>query len=102
MGTDKDTEKEKDAYVVYMLECADGTYYTGITTDPERRLKEHNFSEKGAKYTRARRPVKMVYTESFPDRSSASKREWEIKHKFTRADKQKLVYKTAVSGKSTP
>ena len=47
-------------YFVYILECADGTLYTGITTDLERRLDEHNNSSKGAKYTRARRPVVLV------------------------------------------
>ncbi|MCR5525845.1 MAG: GIY-YIG nuclease family protein, partial [Lachnospiraceae bacterium] len=48
-------------------------------------------SEKGAKYTRTRRPVRLIYSEEYPDRSSASKREWEIKNKFTRAEKQKLL-----------
>ncbi len=81
----------ESSYYVYMVECADGTYYTGITTDLKRRLNEHNTSEKGAKYTRARRPVKLVYSEEHPDKSSASKREWEIKHRMTRAEKQKLV-----------
>ncbi len=92
LETEKESKNSESGYVVYMLECADGTYYTGITTDPERRLREHNTSEKGAKYTRTRRPVKLVYTESCPDRASASKREWEIKHKLTRKDKEKLVH----------
>ncbi len=81
----------ESSYYVYMVECSDGTYYTGITTDIERRVVEHNTSEKGAKYTRARRPVKLVYSEEYPDRSSASKREWEIKNRLTRAEKQKLA-----------
>lgn len=81
----------ESSYYVYMVECADGTYYTGITTDLKRRLNEHNTSEKGAKYTRARRPVKLVYSEEHPDKSSASRREWEIKHRMTRAEKQKLA-----------
>ena len=81
----------ESSYYVYMVECADGTYYTGITTDLKRRIEEHNTSEKGAKYTRARRPVKLVYSEGHPDKSSASRREWEIKHKLTRAEKQKLA-----------
>ena len=87
----------ESSYYVYMVECSDGTYYTGITTDIERRVVEHNTSEKGAKYTRARRPVKLVYSEEYPDRSSASKREWEIKNKFTRAEKQKLLLSLASS-----
>jgi len=66
-------------YTVYVLECADGTYYTGITTDITRRLEEHNHSPKGAKYTRARRPVSLKYHEEHPDKSQALKREREIK-----------------------
>jgi len=73
-----------------MLECADGTLYTGIATNLERRLEEHNSSPRGAKYTRARRPVKLVYTEAYKDRSSASKREYEIKKKMNREEKLRL------------
>ena len=87
----------ESSYYVYMVECSDGTYYTGITTDIKRRIEEHNTSEKGAKYTRTRRPVRLVYSEEYPDRSSASKREWEIKNKFTRAEKQKLLLSLASS-----
>jgi putative endonuclease len=78
-------------YYVYILKCADNTLYTGISIDLERRIKEHNSSNKGAKYTRMRRPVILVYSEEYPDRSSASKREYEIKKKMTRADKLKLI-----------
>ncbi len=77
-----------------MLECADGTLYTGIATDLERRLEEHNSSPRGAKYTRARRPVKLVYTEAYKDRSSASKREYEIKKKMNREEKLQLFQKS--------
>jgi len=76
-----------------MLECADGTLYTGIATDLERRLEEHNHSPKGAKYTRTRRPVKLVYTEEYADRSAASKREYEIKKKMSRKEKLQLLLK---------
>ena len=76
-----------------MLECADGTLYTGIATDIERRIDEHNHSPKGAKYTRTRRPVKLVYTEKYSDRSTASKREYEIKRKMSRKEKLALVIK---------
>jgi len=76
-----------------MLECADGTLYTGIATDIERRIDEHNHSPKGAKYTRTRRPVKLVYTEKYSDRSAASKREYEIKKKMSRKEKLALVIK---------
>jgi len=74
-----------------MVQCADNTFYTGIATELERRIKEHNESDKGAKYTRARRPVKLVYSEQYPDRSRASKREYKIKKKMTRKDKLALI-----------
>jgi putative endonuclease len=78
-------------YYVYMVECADKTLYTGITTDLERRVIEHNSSDKGAKYTRARRPVTLVYSERYEDRSRASKREYEIKHTMNRREKLSLI-----------
>ena len=78
-------------YYVYIVRCADDTLYTGIATELERRIKEHNSSEKGAKYTRVRRPVTLVYSEEYPDRSSASKREYEIKKKMSRVEKLKLI-----------
>ncbi len=78
-------------YYVYILKCADNTLYTGITTELERRVEEHNDSDKGAKYTRVRRPVSLVYSEEYPDRSSASKREYEIKKKMSRAEKLTLI-----------
>ena len=78
-------------YYVYIVECADKTLYTGIATELERRVEEHNNSEKGAKYTRVRRPVKLVYSEEYPDRSAASKREYEIKKKMNRVQKLALI-----------
>ncbi len=78
-------------YYVYIVKCKDNTLYTGIATELDRRVKEHNTSEKGAKYTRVRRPVELVYSEIYPDRSSASKREYEIKKKMNRTDKLKLI-----------
>ena len=78
-------------YFVYIVLCADNTLYAGITTELERRIKEHNESDKGAKYTRVRRPVTLVYSEKHPDRSAASKREYEIKKKMNRAEKLKLI-----------
>jgi len=78
-------------YYVYIVACRDETLYTGIATELERRLDEHNTSDKGAKYTRARRPVKLVYSEEHKDRSSASKREYEIKKKMSRAKKLQLI-----------
>jgi putative endonuclease len=78
-------------YYVYIAQCADDTLYTGIATDLARRIEEHNSSEKGAKYTRVRRPVSLVYSEEYPDRSLASKREYEIKKKMSRAQKLKMI-----------
>ena len=72
----------------YIVECSDGTYYTGWTTDPERRVANHN-KGLGAKYTKMRRPVKLVYVEEQPDRKTAMKRERAIK-KMTRSQKQKM------------
>ena len=79
-------------YYVYMVKCADDTLYTGIATELERRVEEHNSSDKGAKYTRVRRPVELVYSETCLDRSTASKREYEIKKKMTRAEKLALIH----------
>ena len=76
-------------HYVYILRCADGTFYTGWTTDPERRTKVHN-SGKGAKYTRARRPVELIYYEEFDDKIEAQRREWAIKQR-TRAEKEELI-----------
>lgn len=73
----------------YILECADGTLYTGWTTDVERRVKVHN-AGRGAQYTRVRRPVKLVYTESQPDRPAAMRRELAIK-RYPRAKKLLLI-----------
>lgn len=77
------------SYYVYMLRCADGTLYTGYTDDPQRREQVHN-SGKGAKYTRARLPVELVYWEECPDKSAALRREYAIKQ-MTRAQKLKLI-----------
>lgn len=77
-------------YFIYIVECSDKTLYTGITVDIEKRIEEHNNSDKGAKYTRARRPVTLRYQESQADRSSATKREIEIK-KLSRVKKMELI-----------
>ncbi len=77
-------------WFVYIVECTDGTLYTGVTTDLERRVREHNQDKKGARYTRAKRPVKLVYSEPSENRSLACKREAAIK-KFERKQKQALI-----------
>ena len=76
-------------YWLYMLQCKDNSLYTGITTDLARRVKEHNSSKLGAKYTRARRPVKLVYSKEFETRSEALIEEARIK-KLARVEKIKL------------
>lgn len=77
-------------YFVYLLECADGSIYTGITTDVMRRLKEHTEGKLGAKFTRAKKARRIIYTEEHPNRSAASKREAEIK-KLPRSKKLMLA-----------
>ncbi len=74
---------------VYILRCADGTLYTGWTGDLAHRVKAHN-SGHGAKYTRSRTPVTLVYSEEMPDKPAALKREYAIKQ-LTRAQKEKLI-----------
>lgn len=76
---------------VYIVECYDHTYYTGWTTNLEHRIKSHNDGN-GAKYTRARRPVKLIYFEELPDKKQALKREYAIKQ-LTRKQKELLIKK---------
>jgi putative endonuclease len=73
----------------YIVECADGTYYTGWAIDPQKRVAMHNRG-RGARYTRTRVPVKLVYVEELPDRTSAMKREIAIK-KLNRTRKSRLI-----------
>lgn len=82
-------------YHLYILKCADGTLYTGITVDLKRRVTEHNSSSLGARYTRGRRPVRLVYSKRFRNRSTASKEESCIK-KMSRAEKLKMVKEIVV------
>lgn len=74
---------------LYILRCGDGSLYTGITTDVEKRFKAHQ-GGKGAKYTRGRGPLEIVYRESCGSRSDASKREWQVKQ-LTREEKLELI-----------
>lgn len=71
-------------WIVYILHCGDGSLYTGITNNLEQRLQAHQ-NGNGAKYTRGRGPLKLLHTETFPDRSSASKREYIVKSLSRRA-----------------
>ncbi len=77
------------AWFVYILKCRDGSFYVGMTDDPVRRIVAHN-QGKGARYTRGRRPVSLVYWEKLSGRSEAQKREIEIKS-FSKSKKQELV-----------
>lgn len=81
----------KGPWHLYVLRCADGTLYTGITTDPERRLREHNEDDRlAARYVRPRRPAELVYRESHPDRAAATRREGAVK-RMSRGAKERLV-----------
>ena len=77
-------------WYVYILKCVDQTLYTGITNDLDRRVGEHNSSKFGAKYTKARRPVKLVYSRRFKNRSNAQREEHRIK-RLKRGEKIKLT-----------
>ena len=76
-------------WYLYILRCGDGSLYTGITTDVEARLSQHR-SGKGAKYTRGRGPLEVVYTEECDDRSAALKREWAVKA-LPREEKERMI-----------
>ena len=77
-------------YFVYIVKCADGTYYTGYTSDLTKRIDQHNSGKQGARYTRMRRPVKLAYVEILDSQKKAIKREKEIK-KMTRDKKSELI-----------
>ncbi len=77
-------------HFVYILRCADDTFYTGYTTDVEKRVKAHNLWKSGAKYTSGRRPVEVIYSEIFQTKEEAMKREYEIKQ-MKREGKIRLI-----------
>lgn len=79
-----------NTWTIYFLRCNDNSLYTGITTDINRRLHQHNNTKLGAKYTRARRPVVLVYSETAVDKSTASKREYQLRT-LTKKQKEKIV-----------
>lgn len=84
-----------DSYYVYILLCADKTFYIGTSNNVEKRVKTHN-AGKGAKYTKARRPVQLLYTEKLTDKSTALKREIELK-KYSRSKKEKLLLNAGIN-----
>ena len=84
--------KQSKQWYVYILECNDHTLYTGITNDLEDRIHAHNHTPQGAKYTRGRRPVSLLYAEPHPSRASATAREYQIKQ-LSRKQKKQLIGK---------
>lgn len=76
-------------HYIYIVRCADGSFYTGYALDPVHRVQVHNFG-KGAKYTRSRLPVELIYTEQFDTATEAHRREWQIKQ-LTRRQKEALI-----------
>ncbi len=81
---------KKEIWHVYMVRCSDRTLYTGITNDLEKRIEAHNSGKEGARYTRSRRPVKLVYSEQVKSKSAAAKLEYQLK-KLPRLKKDTLV-----------
>ena len=90
VNTPQIDRKNSTTWYVYIVRCRDNSCYTGITTDIQRRLVEHNSPGNGAKYTRARQPVALIYHEQVSSRSAAAKREHEIK-KMTHSAKEDLA-----------
>ena len=82
--------KGSDIWHVYMVRCSDGTLYAGITNDLKKRIEAHNSGKDGARYTRSRRPVKLVYSEQVESKSAAAKLEYQIK-KLPRGKKELIV-----------
>lgn len=85
----KKENQERKKHYAYMLRCSDGSIYSGYTTDPHRRKKVHNCG-KGAKYTKTRRPVELVYFEEFDNKIDAMKREYAFKQ-LTHKEKEEII-----------
>ena len=84
-------------WFLYVVHCSDGTLYTGVTTNVSRRIREHNTGSRGAKYTKTRRPVRLVYRIDFETRSAAQKAEHKFK-KLTRKQKNEVINESRRSG----
>ncbi len=84
------SKNTKKPWFLYVVRCSDDTFYTGVTSNIDRRVNEHNHSSNGAKYTKTRRPVQLIYWRDFKDRSSAQKAEYKFK-KLTRGQKEKII-----------
>jgi len=97
-ASQSEADQGRAVWNVYILRCADGSLYTGVATDVQRRLREHNGDGRaGAKYTRARRPSVVVYREAVADRASACRRERQIKD-LSRRQKQALIAAAGLEG----
>jgi putative endonuclease len=83
-----------DHWYVYIVRCRDDSLYTGVARDLQQRLSQHNQGKRGARYTRSRRPVELVYQETAPDRSTAQRREYQIKQ-LSAQQKRTLIQSTA-------
>jgi putative endonuclease len=81
-------------WYLYVVQCNDGTLYTGVTTDTDRRIHEHNTSKRGAKYTKTRRPVKLVYKRRYATRSEAQRVEYQFKQ-MVRGEKIEIIKKSS-------
>lgn len=88
--------RKSNSHITYIIRCSDGTYYTGYTTELDRRLTEHN-EGKGAKYTKGRSPVELVYKEKHNTKRAAMKREYEIKQ-LTRDEKERVIEGEVIKG----
>lgn len=82
-------------HYTYILRCRDGSFYTGYTNNLDKRIQTHN-EGKGAKYTKGRGPVELIYYEEFSEKSMALKREWAIKH-MSRKEKEALIREKSIS-----
>jgi len=94
-------QNDQYSWHTYIVQCNDGTLYTGIAKNMAKRLAAHNSGGNGAKYTRSRRPVRLVYQEVFHSRSEAAKREYQLK-KMDPAEKRKLICKMGLKLKGQP
>lgn len=90
-----------DRWYVYMVRCSDGTLYTGITKDIDKRIEAHNSGKKGARYTRSRRPVKLVYLEQVSSRSEAARLEYKYK-KLPLSQKEELIHSSGIKDRINP
>lgn len=93
----RNNRRDVKKYYFYVLRCSDNSLYCGMTTDLEKRVKEHGFGSRGAKYLRGKKPVKLIYSEEYSDIKTAMGRELEVKS-WTKVKKEALVARPIVEG----